>query len=75
MIVSKDICWFIMKICLPQRFNEHYNAYEVELTDEYIVMKQEDLVDFHPLSISKSFDAAVTSTFVTLKHHVFLYSL
>ena len=61
-----------MKTCLPHQFNEHYNTYDVELIDEYIVLRQEDLVDYYPLSLSKSFDTAVTSNFVTLKYHVFL---
>ena len=60
-----------MKAYLPQRFNHHYNAYEVELVNEYIILKQEDLIDSHPLSLSKSFDTAVSSNFVTLKYHVF----
>ena len=72
LIVSKGVCWFVMKTCLPHQFNEHYNAYDVELIDEYIVLRQEDLVDYYPLSLSKSFDTAVTSNFVTLKYHVFL---
>ena len=46
-------------------------AYEVELVNEYLILKQKDLIDSHPLSLSKSFDTAVSSNFVTLKYHVF----
>jgi len=71
LIVSRGVCWFVMKTCLPQRFNQHYNAYEVELINEHIILKQEDLIDSHPLSLTKSFDTAISSYFVTLKYHVF----
>lgn len=56
-----------------KKFNEHFNAFEVELQDnvEYLVLQQENLADHHPLSISKSFDSTIESDFVVLKYHVF----
>lgn len=56
-----------------KKFNEHFNAFEVELQDsEYLVLQQENLADYHPLSISKSFDSTISTTdFVVLKYHVF----
>jgi len=72
-ISLKDLYWLILKPCLIKKFNEHFNAFEVEVQDhEYLVIKQEDLADYHPLSISKSFNSALMySDFVVLKYHVF----
>lgn len=72
LIVSKEnICWFIMQPCIVKRFNHHYNGYEVEQSNEYFVCQQQDLADYNPLTISKSFDLAVHSNFVIIKYHVF----
>jgi len=73
-IVSlKDLYWLILKPCLIKKFNEHYNAFEIEVQiHEHIVIQQEDLADHHPLTISKSFNSALKhSDFVVLKYHVF----
>lgn len=56
-----------------RKFNKHFNAFEVELQEnEHLVLQQENLADYHPLSISKSFDSTIAySDFVVLKYHVF----
>lgn len=72
-VTEENICWFIMQPCIVKQFNEHYNGYEVELKQDYFVCQQEDLADYNPLTISKSFDLAVLSNFVVLKYHVFPY--
>ena len=60
-----------MQPCIVKQFNKHYNGYEVELKQDYFVCQQEDLADYSPLTISKSFDLAVLSNFVVMKYHVF----
>jgi len=54
-------------------FNTHFNAYEVEPKFNYnIVCRQKDLADYHPLTISKSFDNHLsTRNFVVMKHYIF----
>ena len=54
LIVYSDECWFVMQPLITTKFNEHYNAYEVEPQNDYIVCLQQDLVDHHVLCISKS---------------------
>ena len=72
-IATKDLHWLIVKPYMIKKFNEHYNAFEIELQDnmECLVLQQENLADHHPLSISKSFDSTIQSDFVVLKYHVF----
>ena len=70
-VTEENICWFIMQPCIVKQFNEHYNGYEVELKDEYFACQQEHLADYNPLTISKSFDLTVLSSFVVMKYHVF----
>ena len=69
-IVNNNECWFVMQPMIATKFNKHYNAYEVEPQNDYIVCHQQDLVDHHVLCISKSFDRTLTTDFVTLKYHV-----
>ena len=72
LIVHNDECWFVIQPMITTKFNEHYNAYEVESQNDYIICLQQDLVDHHVLCISKPFDRTLTVDFVTLKYHVML---
>ena len=73
LIVSEEnICWFIMQPYIVKQFNQHYNGYEIELSNAgYFVCQQQDLADYNPLTISKSFDLTVHANFVVIKYHVF----
>ena len=49
-------------------FNMHYHAYEVQPKIDYIVCRQKDFADHHPLTISKSFDKDLRATnFIVMK--------
>ena len=55
-------------------FCSHYNAYEVyTIPTSYLFYKQNDLIDHHILSFSKSFSPPLShKLFVSLKYHVFV---
>ena len=72
-ITDTSKCLFILYPFVSTNYNAHFNAYEVEvLEDEMIICQHDDLADYHLLSISKSFNKDICSiNFVCLKHHVF----
>ena len=70
-IVISQKCWLILQPFIATGFNKHFNAFEVEPQCDYIICQQQDLLDHHTLSISKSFDLTLQSTnFVALKYFV-----
>ena len=70
-------CLFVLIPYVGNSFFPHFNAYEVWPNHSaYIVCRQRDLADHHPLTISKSFGSCFSHrTLVSLKHHVFSYDV
>lgn len=60
---------FILSLFITQRFNEHYHAYEVSPTTNTVICHQNDLADYHPLSISRSY-ILTSPMFVRVKYNV-----
>jgi len=72
-VTQRGECLFALVPYVTITFNTHYNAYEVEPEQNYVIVcKQKDFVDYHPLTISKSFDKDLrTRNFIVMKHYVF----
>ena len=73
-VTESGECFIVLEPYIATTFNKHFNAYEVYLLcNEYVLCQQKDFVDYHILSISKSFSRALSDkNFVCLKCHVFL---
>ena len=68
---SHNICLFVLNTYVVNRYNKHYNAYEIDALDEIVVCQHQDLADHHLLCINKSYDRTLcTKNFVCLKYHV-----
>ena len=72
-VTQRGECLFALVPHVTITFNADYNAYEVEPKQNcFIVCKQKDFVDCHPLTISKSFDKNLsTRNFIVMKHYAF----
>jgi len=72
-VSQRGECLFALIPYVTTVFNTHYNAYEVEpMQNCVIVCQQKDFIDYHPLTISKSFDKNLSTTnFIIIKHYVF----
>ena len=70
-IVVNSTCFFVLIPFLESNFYAHYNAYEVNTPGQFIIYRQEDFVDYHPLALTKSFSSSCQKPFVSLKYHVF----
>ena len=69
----KSIYYFVLDLLETAGFSEHFHAYRVSSTrSEVDVCVQADLVDYHPLTESKTFYPTTSQSFVRLKYHVFL---
>ena len=65
--------YFVLDLLETAGFSEHFHAYRVSSTrSEIDVCVQADLVDYHPLTESKTFNPTTSQSFVRLKYHVFL---
>lgn len=70
-IVVHGLCFFVLVPYVGYNFCTHFNAYEVEhCSNQYIICKQEELIDHHLLTINKSFGAS-QKLYICLKYHVF----
>lgn len=70
-IIPSGECLFALKPLVPVRFDEHYHAYEVhEQTSTTLLYEQHELLDFHPLSLVKSFKPN-SSSYISLKYHLY----
>ena len=72
-VTQRGQCLFALVPHVTTTFNTHYNAYEVEPKQNYVIVcKQKDFVDYHPLTISKSFDQDLsTRNFIVMKYYIF----
>lgn len=72
-VTASGDCLFILNPHIGNSYYPHFNAYEVQSeTCIYIICRQRDFIDYHPLSLSKSFNSSFSHrTFVCLKHHIF----
>jgi len=69
-IYKKKQTLFILTPLIPSHFNSHFHAYEVKLDqDQVLIYMQDELADYHPLYISKSFCTS-SPLFVRLKYHI-----
>ena len=50
---SKEGPAFVVQILQTQRFNHHYHGYEVTHAEYFKLVKQDQLADFHPLTLQK----------------------
>ena len=65
--------YFVLDLLETAGFSEHFHAYRVSSTrSEIDVCVQADLVDYHPLTESKTFNPTTSQSSVRLKYHVFL---
>ena len=65
-------CLFVLTPYIASTFNRHFNSYEVEqLQNEFLICHHQDFVDYHRLSLHKSFDTTYSKNFINLKYHVF----
>ena len=73
-IVVHGDCYFVLVPYIGHTFCSHFNAYEVDSPCQYnvIISSQNDLIDYHLLTLNKSFDLNCQKSFVCLKYHVFL---
>ena len=71
-IIVNCECLFILIPYVGHTFSTHYNAYEVscELTN-YVVYKQENLIDHHTLTLNNSFVTSCHRTYICVKYHEF----
>ncbi|XP_065884437.1 uncharacterized protein [Dysidea avara] len=71
-ITESNTCLFIIEPLITNCFNKHYNSYEVNaLKHTHIICKHQDLADYHPLTMSKSFNQhLVDKSFITVKYDV-----
>jgi len=60
---------FILNPFKTLRYDEHYRAYVVSLTTDILVCCQNELADYHPLSISKAFIVS-SPMFIRVKYNV-----
>lgn len=66
---NKDNSLFILTPFTCTRFNRHFYSYEVVATEETLIYQQEELLDYHPLYLSKSFNVS-SPLFVRTKYYV-----
>lgn len=70
-IVIHGDCYFVLVPYIGYNFRSHFNAYEVDHTpSQFIICKQEDLIDYHLLTLNKSFSSDYQKSFVCLKYRV-----
>ena len=55
-ITENDTCLFVLNAYKVNTYNQHYNAYEVDLLDETVICEHKDFADYHLLCINKSFN-------------------
>jgi len=61
---------FITSQYKTMAFNMHFHAYEINATnDELLILRQEELADYHPLHISKSYNA-LSPMYIRTKYHI-----
>lgn len=67
-------CLFILIPYVGYTFCSHLNSYKVHhITSTYLVYTQQELVDYHTLSLNKSFARSLAhNNYVCMKYHVFL---
>ncbi len=70
-ITPEKECLFILTPYESMTFNKHFHSYEVIACtdDSTLIYHQQELLDFHPLAISKSF-VSNSPTFIRLKYDV-----
>ena len=61
---------FIIDPLIPSRFNRHFYAYQVLVNqDQTLIYTQDELADYHPMHICKSFHIS-SPLFVRMKYHI-----
>ena len=63
------LCVLVCKSYVTQCFHAHFHAFEVVLSSKVIVMKQNDLCDYHVLSQYK-LHTHPNVLFVSMKYHI-----
>lgn len=71
-IIVDGKCMFVSVPYLVSNFCRHFNAYDVYPdSSNYVVCQQKDLVDYHVLSLNKSFAHSLShKSFICLKHSI-----
>ena len=54
-VLPTSVCLFVLKPFVSTTFNTHYHAFEVSAVDYVLFYQQHELLDFHPLYISKAY--------------------
>lgn len=68
LVGDANTCIFLCKEIINQCFNEHYHSYEVLKSDNWMAVKQTDLVDHHILSLYHIDTADIY--YIPLKYHI-----
>ena len=68
-IIQSCICVFVLKPYISTTYNHHFHSFEVSLMDDIFFYEQNELVDFHPLFISKSYHSP-SPLFVRYKYYL-----
>ena len=70
LVVDGSLVIFQYQLLRVQEYVSHLNSYKVTESDEESFIKQNDLADFHPLSIQQGFGHFANHLFVVLKYRV-----
>ena len=70
LIGSDRTCFFLCKCYSTLCLNSHFHAYEVEESEDWRVIKQTELFDYHPLPLYNLHTYPGVS-FVTLKYYIY----
>jgi len=57
---NKEDTLLILTPYITEKYNRHFSAYEVKEVDGTSIYHQHELVDYHPLYLSKLFCVAIT---------------
>jgi hypothetical protein len=63
---------FVVNILQTECFNYHYHSYEVTDSGEFRLVRQDQLIDFHPLCLHQFSVLGVAVKSVQLKYNVIL---
>ena len=70
LIINGEVVILRYKGLRVLEFVSHLNAYKIMELDEMVCIKQEELQDFHPLSLCKGFGPFAQNFFVVLRYRV-----
>jgi hypothetical protein len=66
---SKTVVFYYEELRVVQYVN-HLNAYQVQHSNTFAYIKQQDIVDSHPVGTHEGFNANSQKLFVVLKYRV-----